>query len=79
MPKPVIHRAYEVREELESASRTNSAKPVKKQQKEEAVPQLSLFGQKPEALEELEKLDINALTPLEALNKLYELQKKAKE
>jgi len=30
-------------------------------------------------LEELEKLDINELTPLEALNKLYELQKKAKE
>jgi DNA mismatch repair protein MutS len=79
MPKPVIHRADEVLEELESASRLNSAKPVKKQQKEEAVPQLSLFGQKPEALEELEKLDINALTPLEALNKLYELQKKAKE
>jgi DNA mismatch repair protein MutS len=79
MPKPVIHRADEVLEELESASRVNSAKPVKKQQKEEAVPQLSLFGQKPEALEELEKLDINALTPLEALNKLYELQKKAKE
>ncbi len=79
MPKPVIHRADEVLEELESASRVNSAKSVKKPHKEEAVPQLSLFGQKPEALEELEKLDINALTPLEALNKLYELQKKAKE
>ncbi|MDD4923645.1 MAG: DNA mismatch repair protein MutS [Dehalococcoidales bacterium] len=78
MPKPVIHRADEVLEELESASRTNSARPLKKQHKEEAVPQLSLFGQKPQALEELEKLDINALTPLEALNKLYELQKKAR-
>jgi len=29
--------------------------------------------------EELEKLDIDSLTPLEALTKLYELQKKAKE
>jgi hypothetical protein len=29
--------------------------------------------------EELEKLDINSLTPLEALTKLYELQKKARE
>ena len=28
---------------------------------------------------ELEKLDINSLTPLEALTKLYELQKKARE
>jgi len=76
MPKPVIHRADEVLEELESASRTNSAKPHTKHHKEEAIPQFSLFGQKPEVLEELEKLDINALTPLEALNKLYELQKK---
>jgi len=29
--------------------------------------------------EELEKLNIDSLTPLEALTKLYELQKKAKE
>jgi len=41
----------------------------------EVVPQLSLFGQKPPLLEELEKLDINSLTPLEALTKLYELWK----
>jgi DNA mismatch repair protein MutS len=40
---------------------------------------MSLFGQKPEVLEELEKLDINALTPLEAITRLYELQKKARE
>jgi hypothetical protein len=30
-------------------------------------------------LEELEKLDIESLTPLEALTRLYELQKKARE
>jgi hypothetical protein len=30
-------------------------------------------------LEELSKLDISSMTPLEALNKLYELQQKAKE
>jgi hypothetical protein len=30
-------------------------------------------------LEELKKLDINSLTPLEALTKLYELQKKGRE
>ena len=43
------------------------------------VPQLALFGEKPQILEELEKIDINSLSPLEALNKLYELQKKALE
>jgi DNA mismatch repair protein MutS len=78
MPKPVIHRADEVLEELESNGGASSSKPAKKQHREEAVPQLSLFGQKPEVVEELEKLDINSLTPLEALNKLYELQKKAR-
>jgi len=41
--------------------------------------QLPLLGQKPPLLEELEKLDINSLTPLEALTKLYELQQKARE
>jgi DNA mismatch repair protein MutS len=40
---------------------------------------LPLFGQKSPVLEELGKLDINSLTPLEALTKLYELQKKARE
>jgi len=30
-------------------------------------------------VEDLEKLDIDSLTPLEALTRLYELQKKAKE
>ena len=45
----------------------------------EVVPQLSLFGQKPPLLEEVEKLEIDSLTPLEALTKLYELQQKARE
>jgi len=30
-------------------------------------------------IDELLKLDLDSLTPLEAINKLYELQKKAKE
>jgi len=37
--------------------------------------QLSLFGGPHPAVDALKKLDINALSPLEALNKLYELQK----
>ena len=78
LPKPVIHRADEVLEELEANGAPDSLTRTKKQRKMEPVPQLSFFGQKPEFIEELEKLDINVLTPLEALNKLYELQKKAR-
>ncbi|MFQ6122982.1 MAG: DNA mismatch repair protein MutS, partial [Dehalococcoidales bacterium] len=80
LPKSVVHRAREVLEELEEDSRTGVTKPSPKRRRRE-VPsqQLSFFGQKSPVLEELEKLDIDSLTPLEALTKLYELQKKAKE
>jgi len=40
---------------------------------------LPLLGQKSPIVEELEKLDIDSMSPLEALTKLYELQKKARE
>jgi hypothetical protein len=41
--------------------------------------QIRLFGQKPPVLDEILKLDISSMTPLEAITKLYELQRKAKE
>jgi DNA mismatch repair protein MutS len=76
LPKSVIHRAQEVLEELEE----NGGKaPTKGRRPREPVRQMTFFGQKPSFLAELEKLDIDAMTPLEALNKLYELQKKARE
>ena len=44
------------------------------------MPQLSLWPSADSALkEELNKLDITDMTPLEALNKLYELQQQARE
>jgi DNA mismatch repair protein MutS len=70
LPKPVLQRAREVLDELEN----NSAKPVKKT-KAPAV-QETLFGQQSELEKALAALDINSLTPLEALNKLYELKRK---
>jgi len=55
------------------------AKPSPKRRGKEVAQQRSCLEQKSPVAEELEKLDINSLTPLEALTKLYELQKKAKE
>ena len=75
LPKSVVHRAREVLEELEGDSRT--AAPQKR--RKEVSQQLPLLGQKSPLFEELEKLDIDSLTPLEAITKLYELQKKARE
>jgi DNA mismatch repair protein MutS len=80
LPKPVVHRAQEVLAELEGDSRKAKTRlPLKRRRSEVPAQQLSFFGQKSPVIEELEKLDINSLTPLEALVKLYELQKKARE
>ena len=80
LPKPVVHRAQEVLEKLEEDKRKTTIVPSLQNRRPKTDPQqLPLLGQKPPLLAELEKLDINSLTPLEALTKLYELQKKAKE
>jgi DNA mismatch repair protein MutS len=81
LPRSVVRRAREVLEELEGDSRA-AKPPPKRRRKQEESQQIPLFGQKSpllEELEKLEKLDIDSLTPLEALTKLYELQKKARE
>ncbi|MDP2954327.1 MAG: DNA mismatch repair protein MutS [Chloroflexota bacterium] len=76
LPRPVIHRAQEVLAELEG----NPHPRVKARPKTPPPPaQLPLLGAPSPALEELSRLDISSLTPLEAITKLYELQKKAKE
>jgi DNA mismatch repair protein MutS len=81
LPKSVVHRASEVLAELEEGSRTlaeSSHKAKRRPQKPPSI-QIPLWGQKSPLTEELEKLDIDSLTPLEAITKLYELQKKARE
>jgi len=78
LPKPVVHRAREVLVELEGDSQ-RTVKLAKGRRKKVPAQQLPLLGQKSPLLEELEKLDIDSLTPLEAITKLYELQKKARE
>ncbi|MFC1916952.1 DNA mismatch repair protein MutS [Chloroflexota bacterium] len=81
LPKSVVHRAREVLEELEEGSRQTLAKrsPQSRRRPKEVPLQLPFLGQKSPLLEEIERLDIESMTPLEALNKLYELQKKARE
>ena len=80
LPKSVVHRAREVLVELEEDSGKAVARRSvrgRRRPKEAVSPQLPLLGQKSPLIEELEKLDTDSLTPLEALTKLYELQKKA--
>ena len=75
LPKSVVHRAQEILDELEGDGKT--VKPSVKSPPK-SLAQIPLFAEKSPVLEELAKLEIDSLTPLEALTKLYELQKKAK-
>jgi len=74
LPRPVIRRAQELLRELESGERVHTPKA----RQEEGPAQLSLFIQRDPVLDALKSLDVNSLSPLEALMKLYELQKLAK-
>ncbi len=76
MPRPVLSRAQEILSTLENGERPRKKSAAERQRP--PVPQLTLFGQSPEVVEELKKLDVSALTPLEAITKLFELQEKAK-
>ena len=70
LPRPVIQRAGEILKELEvSSGKAVNINPSLPQQ-------LVLFPETNPILDELEDLDINTLSPIEALNKLYEWRKK---
>ncbi|MFQ5811995.1 MAG: DNA mismatch repair protein MutS, partial [Anaerolineae bacterium] len=75
LPKTVIHRAEEILEELERDSRRAPIRPRRIAE----IRQLALFPEASPFIEELKKLDLESMTPLEALNKLYELQQTIQE
>jgi len=70
LPSPVIGRANEIMMELEkSAARGVKINP-------QSAQQVALFPETNPLLDELKGMDVNALSPIEALNKLFEWQKK---
>ena len=82
LPQPVINRAKQVLKELETGQEvTPKTKAPKKARKEEPpAPQISLLPSAESEIEErLKKVDVNTLTPIEAMNLLFELAKMAKE
>jgi DNA mismatch repair protein MutS len=83
LPRAVVTRAREILAELESYDAGGS--PVRATNRRHArrstttTVQLPLFGARPPLIDELAELDVDVLTPLEAITKLYELRKKARE
>jgi DNA mismatch repair protein MutS len=70
LPAPVIQRANEIMAELEKSSgRAMRINP-------HAAQQVALFPETSPLLDELKDVDVNSLSPIEALNKLFEWQRK---
>ena len=87
VPDIVINRAKEICEELENADLSNITRNIdvahatkKKAKKPDEVDmaQISLFDtiNDDDIIDEIKNLNISTLTPIEALNKLYEIQNK---
>ncbi len=70
LPKPVIQRANQILRQLEESSGTTLAR------EEVAKQQLTLFPENNALLTAIKELDINALTPIEALNLLYDWKRR---
>ena len=70
MPRPVINRAQEILAQFEAGSDHSSTDPPV------ASKQLYLFSETDPFLEEIRTLDLNSLSPLEALNRLFEWQQR---
>jgi len=70
LPRPVIQRANEILQQLEKTSGNTI------EQNSTSRQQLALFPENNPLLEAIEELDINSLTPIEALNLLYEWKRR---
>jgi DNA mismatch repair protein MutS len=71
IPKTVVHRAEQVLKELEDLQETGMLH-------KGAGVQMALFSEHDPLRDEIKNLDVLSLSPLEALNKLFELVEKAK-
>lgn len=81
MPEHVIQRAKEILFNLEKGELNEAGMPrlALSKNTEQTIPQMNLFGEKDAVKEELRKIDVNSLTPVEALVKLSKLKEMAGE
>ena len=68
LPRDVILRANDILRDLERRAPTTAVEPSRLSSGQ----QIALFPDSSPFLDELRQLDVNALTPLQAINKLYE-------
>ena len=82
LPNKVIKRSAEILKQLNAADITKKAKRIAQESQEmieEKAKQIDMFSIKEtQMIEEINNLDIMAMTPIEALQTLFDLQKKSK-
>jgi DNA mismatch repair protein MutS len=74
LPTPVIARAQEVLEQLEQPDRERESRRLVAES-----PTSSVLPQPHPLVDEVRQIDLFSMTPLDALNRLAELQKRATE
>jgi DNA mismatch repair protein MutS len=79
LPRAVLQRATEVLSALETAHNGRAASGRGRSRRRSPAEQLPLFGARSPLLEELAGLDVDSLTPLQAITKLYELKERGRD
>ena len=72
LPRDVVNRATEILQELGQHAPTAAVEPSHLK----PAQQIALFPETSPVLEELNDLDVTSMTPLEAINKLYEWKRR---
>jgi DNA mismatch repair protein MutS len=78
LPMSVVHRAQEILARLENDQHRKEWGQIKLVQAPSAQ-QLTFSGNRSPLVDELSQIDVDAMSPIEAITKLYELKRKAKE
>jgi len=73
LPRPVVVRAQEILDELEATQSSSVRAPPT-----ESSAQLAMFRQSDGLATDLSNLDVDSMTPLQAMTKLYELAEQAR-
>jgi DNA mismatch repair protein MutS len=80
LPRAVLQRATEVLSALEATHNGRTASTGRgRARRRSPAEQLPLFGPRSPLLEELAAMDVDSLTPLQAITKLYELKERARQ
>jgi DNA mismatch repair protein MutS len=84
IPRAIVRRAGEILADLEATGRSSGDKASRRTAMRTPAPtsdpviQMTFFGQPDPIIDDLKALDIEGLSPLEAITKLFELQRKAR-